>query len=169
MIDRIQRLRCELRSPGSHPAGEGLQRHDMGVLHQPDLVVSLPFLVPFAHPSLDTDSMPPSIIEMTVGIVCACLPCLRALAKHHFPDAFRWLDRPEPSNYGVIYAISMRIRSWRWTDRGSRTRVASSTFTDTRKSGGHRPLGSAAMEVDGVGLRGDVSVDGHLPEGTGEV
>lgn len=28
------------------------------------------------------------IVEMYFGIICACLPCLRAYFKHHFPNLF---------------------------------------------------------------------------------
>jgi len=128
---------------------------------------SSPFLFPFPLPLFSHWLDARSLIEMTVGIVCACLPCFRALAKHHFPNAFRWLDRRvDVSRYGVIEAISMHVRSWRWT----RTRVASSAAPDTRKSGGYRPLGSAATDVDGTTLRGDISVDvSRFSERTGEV
>lgn len=35
-----------------------------------------------------------SIIEMNTGIICACLPNLKAFAKRHFPNLFK---RPVPA------------------------------------------------------------------------
>jgi hypothetical protein len=29
-----------------------------------------------------------SIIEMNIGIICACLPFLKTIAKHHYPESF---------------------------------------------------------------------------------
>jgi hypothetical protein len=29
-----------------------------------------------------------SIIEMNIGIICACLPSLKTIAKHHYPGSF---------------------------------------------------------------------------------
>lgn len=43
-------------------------------------------LAPFFQPEPQlTTAPPPRIIEMNVAIICACLPCLRALAARFFP------------------------------------------------------------------------------------
>lgn len=41
-----------------------------------------------------------STIEMYAGIICASLPCLKAFAKHHFPDMFPEHSAPEPVLHG---------------------------------------------------------------------
>ena len=32
---------------------------------------------------------------MYLGIICACLPCLRSFFKHYFPNMLRFIDSPE--------------------------------------------------------------------------
>lgn len=42
-----------------------------------------------------------SIIETYTDIICACLPSLKAFAKHHFPNMFRGHVQLEPAPNGV--------------------------------------------------------------------
>ncbi len=54
-------------------------------------------------------------MELYVGIICACLPSFKALAKHHFPGWFDTsLDRlpHEHVNFSVLTTMSLKVRSW---------------------------------------------------------
>ncbi|KAH6711945.1 hypothetical protein BKA61DRAFT_611860 [Leptodontidium sp. MPI-SDFR-AT-0119] len=52
------------------------------------------------------------IIEMYTGIICSCLPNLKAFAKHHFPNLFPDTDQPElrrSSSSGITYATGVTV------------------------------------------------------------
>src|SRR4051794_37543581 len=100
---------------------------------------------------------------MTVGVVCACLPCIRALGKHYFPDKFEKFSRPRLSDYGVISAISLSVKSLGWTGRSSRTRLTSTASTQRGSSAGHVPSKGLGNEADGVASDGQVALHSTAP------
>ncbi|KAM7185465.1 hypothetical protein V8F20_011787 [Naviculisporaceae sp. PSN 640] len=54
------------------------------------------------------------IIEMTVGIICACLPYIKFLLDHHYPGLFTVSpDIPvQGHEFSVFGAVSLQVRRW---------------------------------------------------------
>jgi len=106
-----QRLLRELHSARRHLRGTVRYGYNMADYPQFDLVVSA---------TLDGSAMRPqaltqrghSVIEMYVGIICACLPFLKAFAKHHFPAIFdikSVRSTHERTHFDIRSATSVRM------------------------------------------------------------
>lgn len=79
------------------------------------------------------------LVEIYVGIICACLPCLKSFAKHHFPGVFDIsLDPPsnQAINFSILTKIPVRVRQWT-TDRETESlrSEAVDTVPHNKKSG----------------------------------
>jgi hypothetical protein len=75
-----------------------------------------------------------SLVEMNVGVICACLPSLKSFVKHYFPNVFQIShNRPENErvNFSVFTGIPVHLSSW----SGRRTHSANDTETasDSRR------------------------------------
>lgn len=67
-----------------------------------------------------------SIIEMNTGIICACLPNLKAFAKRHFPNLFK---RPVPALVRPTGYIQRPSPQSLLCAQGSRTRWLNGYFS----------------------------------------
>ena len=81
---------------------------------------------------------PHSIIEMNTGIICACLPNLKAFAKRHFPNLFK---RPVPALVRPTGYIQRPSPQSLVDAQGSRTRWLNGYFSmsSLKSSNGSTP------------------------------
>ncbi|KAK1753820.1 hypothetical protein QBC47DRAFT_48216 [Echria macrotheca] len=71
------------------------------------------------------------LVEMYVGIICACLPCLKPFFQRYFPDMFAFLN---PRNYASLFSletITHRMFSRSGTLHGEETSEGSKTLAES--------------------------------------
>lgn len=78
---------------------------------------------------------------MYTGIICACLPCLRAFVKHFFPDSFLFRETTEERVTSLalsfVSAIPVQLRDFntpQWTNnrRSMKTRLNSQDTNEVK-------------------------------------
>lgn len=83
----------EYRPPSTHSRRIKRYRHHMALRQQPNLDVQAPTISQLSYSLTQY-----SVLEMHVGVICACLPSLKPLTKHYFPSLFEdHFTIPEPS------------------------------------------------------------------------
>jgi hypothetical protein len=71
---------------------------------------------------------PRSMIEIYTGIICACLPILKAFCKHHFPKVFEGGDEDEPPAFSTGNLVTNEIAIY--TDLTTSTEAQSEARSD---------------------------------------
>jgi len=96
-----------------------------------------------------------SSLEVNIGILCSCLPTLKAMVSRYFPRAFNssYLRGSDHSHeWGHAEGEGARARRWRWTwgDRGQ-TDAASSYSPYYSSSGSSGKQGTDKFSFDALG------------------
>jgi hypothetical protein len=101
----------------------------------------------------------PSIVEIYIGIICACLPCLKAFAKHIFPGVFeRFTPEQERITLNTVKSTLRSLGGYR--DLGRNLRSEDTTAVD-KKGSFTSASASAATTANG-------SAEGSLRSTTGK-
>jgi len=118
----------------------------MGILRQLDMVVRLsrPYILSL-YPSRPSDS-PASLVEMYVGIICACLPSLKALGAHSFPHVFKTSPDALRLNhdglrFSLLTPFTAHLRTW--TSR----RTVARPPTENEETVAHESTGSGRSDT----------------------
>lgn len=94
-----------------------------------------------------------SVLEMYVGIICSCLPCLKPFVKHVFPKLFRRSTDPERNQMALGTRFMSAGNSFAWI----RTRTIGGGSGRRNARARHRGDTETidTVEITGMGLRVD--------------